>query len=648
MNLHCFIISSLFLQDKIFSFQLIIPSGSNEKRQRPHLLQQTKYVTVQTGKDQQPKHNEESASLKASQTEIEQAPQGSGPSTASSGNHLLGMMIAVVLFLSAIIGIFVRPVWVVQGFAVDAHDIKNISSATMLSESGLSQEQLAMHSANGTAPPETKVLVVDTDSTGKAHYSQLVATAHYGIWSLLPAVVAISLCWICREPLTSLLIGIICGALILQHYDFTDEVLLTSLASKQAAGILILYLWLLGGLMGVWSKTGAAIAFAEAVTRRFVRGPRSAKFVAWGLGILFFQGGTISTVLVGTTVKPIADQQRVSHEELSYIVDSTASPIACLLAFNAWPSYIQALIFLPGIAYLASETARINFFFAAIPYSFYAIFAVSGTLLLSMDAAPFLGRRFRDAIKRSRTTGQLNRTGSMPLSLGNEEMHDVPQHYRPHPIEFILPLVLLTSVVVGSFIATGTPQVRWGFATALVIAAIMALGRGMKLHELIAGIGNGLKSVVVASVILMLAVTMGDITQSIGGGAYLVELLGDSIPFWCLPGILFAVTIIIAFSTGTSWGTYAVAFPLAIPLAISIAQTESLANEKVYLMICFASVLNGAVFGDQCSPISDTTVLSAMTTGTDLMDHVLTQIVPASAAAFLAVICWTLMALMYE
>ncbi len=167
----------------------------------------------------------------------------------------------------------------------------------------------------------------------------------------------------------------------------------------------------------------------------------------------------------------------------------------------------------------------------------------------------------------------------------------------------------------------------------------------MKLHELIAGIGEGLKSVVLASVILMFAITLGGITQSIGGGTYLVELLGNSVPYWSLPALLFLVTIGIAFSTGTSWGTYAVAFPLAFPLAVSIAQAESLTDEKTFLMICFATVLNGAVFGDQCSPISDTTVLSAMTTGTDLMDHVLTQIVPASAAALLAVICWTAMTL---
>ncbi len=168
--------------------------------------------------------------------------------------------------------------------------------------------------------------------------------------------------WITREPVTSLLSGIVSGALILGRYDLTGEVLIPSLATTNAAGILLLYLGLLGGLMGIWSRTGAAQAFAEFVTVRFVRGPRSAKLVAWMLGIVFFQGGTVSTVLVGTTVKPIADKERVSHEELAYIVDSTASPIASQLAFNAWPGYVQALIFVSGVGFLATESDRIAFF----------------------------------------------------------------------------------------------------------------------------------------------------------------------------------------------------------------------------------------------------------------------------------------------
>jgi Na+/H+ antiporter NhaC len=164
----------------------------------------------------------------------------------------------------------------------------------------------------------------------------------------------------------------------------------------------------------------------------------------------------------------------------------------------------------------------------------------------------------------------------------------------------------------------------------------------MSLHELLDGIGNGFKGVVVASVVLILAITIGGMSKEIGGGLYLIDLLGNQMPFWLLPVILQLLTMLIAFSTGTSWGTYAIAFPLAMPLAWVIAETQGLANPEIYMAICFATVLNGSVYGDQCSPISDTTILSAMTTGCDLMDHVKSQIVPASIAAFVAAILWTL------
>ena len=159
---------------------------------------------------------------------------------------------------------------------------------------------------------------------------------------------------------------------------------------------------------------------------------------------------------------------------------------------------------------------------------------------------------------------------------------------------------------------------------------------------MIEGIGEGLKGVVLGSVILILAITIGGIAKSAGGGVYLVELLGSSIPYYVLPAILMFLTVTIAFSTGTSWGTYAVAFQLALPLAWSVAMNAGIANPKVYLMICFATVLNGSVMGDQCSPISDTTILSSMCTGCDLMDHVKTQMIPAMYAAGLALICWTI------
>lgn len=474
---------------------------------------------------------------------------------------------------------------------------------------------------------------------------QLSAATHWGIWSLLPAVVAVGLCLLTREPMTALLAGIVTGAFMLGQYDLTESVLIPSLASNSAAGLLLLYLWLLGGLLGVWSRTGAAQAFADFSTKHFVRGPRSAKFVAWMLGIVFFQGGTVSTVLVGTTVRPIADKSKVSHEELSYIVDSTASPIAGVLAFNAWPGYVQALIYLPGVAFLATEADRLAFFFGSVPLSFYCIFAALGTLLMCFDKAPFLGKSFRAAIKRARETGQLDAPGAQPLSSKELETSDVPEGYRPHVAEFFVPLIVLIGIAVGTFITQGSPQVRWAFGAALLVAAGTALARGMALGDLIDGIGQGLKGVVLASVILMLAVTVGGITQQTGGGVYLVDLLGNSLPFWTLPICLLLITMGIAFSTGTCWGTYAVAFPLSMPLAWSIAQSQQLEHPQLFLMICFATVMNGGIYGDQCSPISDTTVLSSMTTGADLMDHVRTQFIPATAAAVLAAILWTGMCL---
>lgn len=476
---------------------------------------------------------------------------------------------------------------------------------------------------------------------------QLKLASHWGLWSLLPAFVAIILCWLIREPVSALFSGIAVGAIMLGLYDLTDAVFLEVMASKNAAGIILLYLWLLGGLLGIWTRTGAAQAFADISTKYFVKGPVSAKLVTWFLGILFFQGGTMSTVLVGTTVKPIADKEKISHEELSYIVDSTASPIACLLAFNAWPAYIQAFLYVSGVSFLATEALRLSFFFSSVKFSFYSIFAVIGTFLLCINKAPVLGKQFREAIHRAKTTGKLDRDGASPMSAKELEENKVPAHYTPHIIDFIVPLLLIIGVAIGTFIATDSPHVRLAFALALGSAILLALFRGLKIVEVIEGIGDGLKGVVLGSVILVLAITIGKISQQTGGGIYLVELLGNSIPYFILPIVFLLMTIVIAFSTGTSWGTYAVSLPLAMPLAWFVAQSVGLQNPETFMMICFATVLNGSVIGDQLSPISDTTILSSMVTGCDLMDHVKTQIYPAGFATLLAGICWVLSALIF-
>jgi Na+/H+ antiporter NhaC len=562
----------------------------------------------------------------------------------------------LAILVSWIAGATVPPTWTVNRVTLDVLTDDD-GRLYYLSEGSpayfdavpIEQAQLdaAALRASGETPPVTEEFVsaVETrDGRTETVYYQLVARSHWGWWSLLPAVVAVILCWLTREPVTSLAAGIVSGALLLGKYDITGEVMIPSLASTNSAGVLLLYLWLLGGLMGVWSRTGAAQAFAEFMTVRFVRGPRSAKLVAWALGIVFFQGGTVSTVVVGTTVKPIADKERVSHEELAYIVDSTASPIASQLAFNAWPGYVQAFIFVSGVGFLATEADRIAFFFQSVPFCFYAIFAVLGTFLLSIEKPVFLGKRLATAMERARTTGRLDAEGADPLSTKELQASKVPAGYTPHVLEFFLPLGVLIAIAIGTFVAYGSPNVQWAFGAALLLAAGMALGKGMSLKDLISGFHDGIKGVVLGSVILLLAITIGNVSTQTGGGVFLVEQLGDAVPYFLLPVMLQLMTMVIAFSTGTSWGTYAVAFPLAMPLAWAVAGTQGLSHPELFMTLCFAAVMDGSVYGDQCSPISDTTVLSSVCTGCDLMDHVKTQIPQASVAAALAAVCWTVIA----
>jgi Na+/H+ antiporter NhaC len=568
---------------------------------------------------------------------------------------LIFFLVAIVCAL--VVGHYGSPTWTVEKINLDVAEDElgrlyivrkgspvYLSDVVPYDQSAIRPEQITQCNAEGRTPEVTQQFVVAEQSVGgepKAVYFELLATSHWGWWSLLPALVAVALCWITREPLVSLFGGIVVGAFLLGIYDLADDVLVANLATENAAGVLLLYLWLLGGLLGVWSRTGAAQAFADLMTEKFVRGPRTAKLVAWSLGVIFFQGGTVSTVLVGTTVKPLADREGVSHEELAYIVDSTASPIASLLAFNAWPGYVQAFIFVAGVPWLATEGARIAFFFKSVPLCFYAIFAVIFTFLMSLEVTPFVGRRMREAIRRSRETGQLDAPGAEPLSARELQTSHVPEGYTPSCIDFFLPLFVLIAIAIGTFLFSGTPKVRWAFGAALLLAMGQALVRGMRLKDLMEGMSDGLKGVVLGSVILLLAVTIGNISKEAGGGKFLVDLLGGQIPYWALPVMLQLMTTVIAFSTGTSWGTYAVAFPLAMPLAYAVGLDAHVAHPQLFMAICFAAVMDGSVYGDQCSPISDTTVLSSMCTGCDLMDHVRTQLPQASVAALLAAVCWT-------
>jgi Na+/H+ antiporter NhaC len=468
--------------------------------------------------------------------------------------------------------------------------------------------------------------------------------AHLGFWSLLPALTTLVLVFITREVISSLFLGIAVAGVVSGDLNIIRGFLIPAIGSEQYALILLVYLWALGGLIGLWTRTGGAIAFAEWAGRKIVRGPRSARFFAWLMGMVFHQGGTISTILAGTTVRPVTDRQRISHEELTYVIDSTASPAATVIPFNAWPLYVAGLVVGTTPLFMTTEDA-VTFFFRSIPYNFYAVFAVSLTLLFSLGLVPWIGGKMRRAMIRARETGQLNAPGAKPLAADELTALRVPTHYRSGVIDFVLPMGTLLGVAIVPYVIarlmgeTGTVYIAEAFGLALIVALVLAIAKGLSLRGAIEGFVDGCKGVTIGAIILGLAVTLGYVSRALGTANYIVEATSALIQPVLLPAVLMGICMAVAFSIGSSWGTYAVVFPLAMPLAWAVNP------DPTYLALCFGAVLGGAVFGDQCSPISDTTILSSLACGGDLMDHVTTQLPLALAAAGLGAIVATLVAL---
>jgi Na+/H+ antiporter NhaC len=229
---------------------------------------------------------------------------------------------------------------------------------------------------------------------------------------------------------------------------------------------------------------------------------------------------------------------------------------------------------------------------------------------------------------RSRTTGALDAPGAQPL-LASDLEPPSEIGYRPSLADFTVPIGVLLLVAIGPYVVTGQFRINEAFLLAVLSAMVVARLGGMRLGEIVQGFVRGCQSMTIGAIVLALAVTLKEVAAGLNTADFVVSLVGDRLPLAALPPLLGALCMLIAFSTGTSWGTYAVVFPVAVPLA------WALNPDPFFVHVCFGAVLGGAVFGDQCSPISDTTILSSMFTGCDLMDHVITQLPLALAAAAL-------------
>ena len=243
----------------------------------------------------------------------------------------------------------------------------------------------------------------------------------------------------------------------------------------------------------------------------------------------------------------------------------------------------------------------------------------------------------RAAIDRAKSGGGLNRPGSQPMLSEELATADVAEGYEPALVDFFVPISVLLGVAIVPWILTGTPKVFEAFSLAVVAAMILSISRGMGVNDAFDGVVTGIKGVTVGAIILGLAVTLGMVSDSLGASSFIIEStsgLLSKVPY-ILPGILMLICMVVSFSIGSSFGTYAVVFPIALPLAYAISP------DPLFFTLNFGAIMGGAVFGDQCSPISDTTILSSLACGADLMDHVFTQFPIAMMAAGISILLYT-------
>ncbi len=469
----------------------------------------------------------------------------------------------------------------------------------------------------------------------------VAAQSHYGFLSIMPAVAALAICFLTRNVILALFMGVALGGLVTTDYNIIKGFLIPAIGTPRFAEILLVYLWALGGLLGIWNRNGGAWHFATYISENFVKSRRSAMFFAWLMGILFHQGGTISTVLTGTTVRPVADREKVAHEELAYIVDSTASPVATIIPFNVWPVYVAGLITIPSMAqFIPDRDAAVSMFLAAIPFNFYGLLAITFTLLFALELLPFMGPAMRKARTRVRETGLLDKPGAEPMISRELTTVNIAPGYTPSLLDFFVPIGVLFTVAIVPWALQGfdgAPMIFEAFGLAVVAGIVVSILRGMRAKDAFDGLVDGIKGVTVGAIILGLAVTLAEVSETLGASAWVIEVSAENLTSapYVLPGLLMAICMTVSFSVGSSWGTYAVVFPIALPLAFAIS------TDPTYVAMCFAAIMGGAVFGDQCSPISDTTILSSLACGSDLMDHVVTQLPMALTAAGTAIVLYT-------
>lgn len=483
------------------------------------------------------------------------------------------------------------------------------------------------------------------------------------LWlALLPPLLAIAAAIITRRVYLSLGFGIAMAAWIFAEFNplmipvVAMQWLVAELSDPFNLGIFIFTL-ILGALIAIIQHAGGMKGFA-AWAMEWATTPRRAQLAGWILGtFVIFIDDYFDTITVGTVMRPVTDPLRVSREKLAYIVDTTAAPVAVLVPVSTWVGFLVTQV---AAREELLEAGAFQVFLTSIPFNFYAIFAIIWGFAIASTRVEY--GPMRKAEERARTTGQLLKPDAKPLM--SEEIDEIGRETDapPRVMNLVLPIAVLVLLTVFMMWWTGLQEIRAGnvdefapgatvtpfdaFRNALPIFSIavaslvtliyagvvFAVQRSIDLDRFFSGLEAGFRAMLPALIVLALAFTIGHAVgeDGLALGDRLAETVADDLSALMLPALAFLLAGFVAFSTGTSFGTFAIMIPLVIPIAVAV--------DPALVPLSIGASVGGAVFGDHASPISDTTVISSLASACDHIDHVRTQLPYALTVAGIALV----------
>ena len=467
--------------------------------------------------------------------------------------------------------------------------------------------------------------------------------------SVLPAFMAIAIALLLRNVVPALLLGLWLGSTALQSFTVTGagqglldsfQVYVTGAVANSDRASIILFTMMIGGMVGIITRNGGMASIVQSIVSR-AKTAIGGQVAVWLMGLMIFFDDYSNTLVVGNTARSLTDHLKISREKLAYIVDSTAAPVACLALITTWIGYQIGLIdqALGSIEALAGMQAY-SVFLNSIPYSFYPILAIIFVLLVSASGLDF-GPMYKAEVRARNGMVKPESDDALP-ALEGEEL--APKGNIPlRAVNAFVPIITLIVVLAISMVtlghgatltdilATTDPykSMMYSSFVGVLVAAAMTIGQGiLSVHETVDAWYGGLRATLFGMIILVLAWSLSDVTAALNTAAYLVTLLAGALPVALIPAIVFILASITAFTTGTSWGTMAILMPLVVPLAWAVMGMHGIADPSG-MHILYSTVsccLAGAVWGDHCSPISDTTVLSSVASGCNHIEHVRTQL----------------------